>query len=86
MQAVAGEQMPAVGGHGVVAAGLGHVEVRAIEDDARLVVAGAGQGVEQRGAGGFIQADGRAVNCGAAGKSATGGPVMTCSTGWLPMR
>ena len=50
--------MSAIGGHGVVAGGLGHVEVRAVEDDPGLVVAGAGQGVEQRGAGGFIQADG----------------------------
>ncbi len=38
--------------------GFGHVEVRAVEDDPGLVVAGAGQGVEQRGAGGFVQADG----------------------------
>ena len=50
--------MSAVGGHGVMAGGFGHIQVRAVEDDARLVVAGAGQGVEQRSAGRFIQTDG----------------------------
>ena len=41
-----------------MAGGLGDIEIRAVEDDAGLVVTGAGQGVEQRGAGRFIQADG----------------------------
>ena len=58
MQTVAAEQVPAVRGHGVVAGGFGHVEVRAVEDDTGLVVAGAGQGVEQRGPGGFVQTHG----------------------------
>ena len=58
MQAVAGKEVSAVCGHGVVTSGLGHVEVRAVEDDPGHIVAGAGQGVEQRGPGGFIQADG----------------------------
>ena len=59
VQAVTGEQVPAIGGHGVVAGGFRHVEVRAVEDDARLVVTGASQGIKQRTLRGFIQADGR---------------------------
>ena len=70
-----------------MAGGFGNVEVRAVEDNPGLVVAGTGQGVEQRGAGRFIQADGLRGDLRHLGEVLRPvAEVTTCSTGWLPMR